>query len=476
MVTGLPSADSLLASIAALRRKLAIEDSDSATPSSGHQHRHQRHRHRQWNGRGADGADQPSAWPPPTPTAFTALAASLKDACGKALTQANASTKPKASADAATYALTGIPAVNQPDPTTPGFATSDADLTARLLALDPVISAMQFQGQSGIVSVIVDGTLTLVSLTLSLPIPPARVLLENNVVIALNLALDKAKRLFEDRIKIAVDGGGVDPSTIAFPAACLYAQDTLQLGDRVKVKHQDGTFATVVNAGTTTTNVGADDQVGDIWSRSPVVLRDRAQVTGSLRTMSTLTRQSATAVTGTITQNGFFLQIPKLTFSVTFPVINPPPAPVDLQPDQQKTLLPGSFGDVSVKSRATLSLSTGTYFFNSWTVEAQAIISCSSKGTGQVVVHVKNGFTFRGSIIEKTGGRPTLFVSVFGTAQVALGAPFTGTLVALNALVDLNTVGSPGHSGAFYAKSITVDPDNTITHVPFVGPPALGSS
>jgi DNA-binding protein YbaB len=474
MVTGLPSADSLLPSIAALRRRLAIEESgfratlSTATSTDTNVTAT------------ANGmvevltvAIQAAAWPPQTSTAFLALGAALKEACGKVLAQTNAGTKPKASTDAAAYALTGIPAVKQPAPATPDFMTSDGDLTARLTALDPVISAKLFQGQSGIVTVVVDGALALRSLTLALPLPPARVTLENSVVIALNLALDKAKRLFEDGIKQAVDGGGVDPGTVAFPAVCLYAQDSLQLADRVNVKRQDGTFATVVNAGTTTTNIGVDDQVGDVWSRAPVLLRDRAHVTGSVRTVSTLTRQTATAVTGSVTQNGSLLQIPRLTFSVTFPGTNQ--GSIDIQPSTQKTLAPGAFGDVSVKSRATLFLSTGTYFFNSWSIEPQAVVSLSSK-SGQVVVHIGNGFTFRGSMIEKTGGRPVLFVGVFGTSQVALGAPFTGTLVALNALVDLATVASPGHSGAFYAKSIQVDPDNTVTHVPFSGPPALVST
>ena len=61
------------------------------------------------------------------------------------------------------------------------------------------------------------------------------------------------------------------------------------LADRVKVKKQDGTFAPVVNAGSTRTNIGADRQVGDMWSRAAVELRDRGTVNGNLRTMSTLT-------------------------------------------------------------------------------------------------------------------------------------------------------------------------------------------
>jgi len=83
---------------------------------------------------------------------------------------------------------------------------------------------------------------------------------------------------------------------------------------------------------------------------------------------------------------------------------------------------------------------------------------------------VKNGFTFRGALLEKSGGRPKVFVGVFGSSPVSIGAPFTGTLVALNALVDFATVVAPGHTGACYAKDIVVQPDSTLIHFPFSGP------
>lgn len=53
-----------------------------------------------------------------------------------------------------------------------------------------------------------------------------------------------------------------------------------------------------------------------------MLLRDRFRVNGNLRTMSTLTRQNQTTVTGTITENRFILRIPKLTLTVTFPGTN----------------------------------------------------------------------------------------------------------------------------------------------------------
>jgi DNA-binding protein YbaB len=475
MVTGLPSADSLIPSIAALRRKLATEEVGFRGTT--------------YNAASSDGTITASAngmvealsvgiatsvvYPPLTPQTLQALQTSLLDGCGKALAAANAGTKPKASADAAGYTLTGIPNLGQADPASPGFASSDTDLTNLLLAQDPIIAAKQFQGIAGSVSAVVDGTLTLKSLTLTQPLPAAHTGLEGQVVLAINLALQKAKHLFEDGIATRVNQG-LDSSAVTFSTACLWAQGNLVIGDRVKIKNQNGTFAPSVNAGSVQTNVGADAQVGDVWSRAPVELRDRCKATGNVRTMSTLKLDANASVTGVVTQNGAFLQIPTLSLAVTFPGTNQ--GDKIIAPNGTLTLAPGAFANVTVNAGATLFLSTGTYFFNNLDVEPNAKISCTS-GSGQIVVNVKVGVIFRGSIIEKTGGRPKFFLGVFGTSAVSLEGPFTGTYVGLTAPLTLATLTSPAvHTGAFYAHDITVNPDNTITYFPFSGPPTPVSS
>jgi hypothetical protein len=475
MVTGLPSADSLIPSIASLRRKLATEEvgfrgtiylatsSDTNVSAS------------------ANGMIEmltvslatAVVYPPLDQTALTALQGSLLDGCGKALIAANAGTKPKASADAGGYTLTGIPNLGQADPASPGFASSDTDLTNLLLAQDPVIAAKQFQGIVGSVSAIVDGTLTLKSIALTLPLPASHTGLEGQVVLAINLALQKAKHLFEDGIQAQVNNS-VDSSAITFSQACLWAQGNLVLADRVKVKNQNGTFAPSVNAGSVQTNIGADAQVGDVWSRAAVELRDRCKATGNVRTRSTLKLDANASVTGLVTQNGTLLQIPTLSLTVTFPGTNQGDKTV--APGGTLTLAPGAFGNVTVNAGATLFLSTGTYFFNNLDIEPNAKISCTS-GSGQIVVNVKVGLIFRGSIVEKTGGRPKFFLGVFGTSAVSLEGPFTGTFMALTAPLTLATLTSPAvHTGAFYARDITVNPDNTITYFPFSGPPTPVSS
>jgi DNA-binding protein YbaB len=480
-VQGLPSADSLVGPIATLRRTLAIEEAgfrnSSFTATS-------TDTNVTATANGMVEALTVTIKQGAYPTVFsqanlTTLAASVKDACGKVLTNANNNTKPKASADAANYTLTGIPNLNQAPPATPNFQTSDADLTALLRAQDPIIAAKQFQGISGAVSAIVDGTLTLVSITLTTPMPQFQTILEQDIVIAINLALDKAKHLFEDGILNRVNTG-LDSSAVTFPTACIWAQGNLALADRVQIKKQDGTFAPVVNAGSTGTNIGADAKTGDVWSRAAVEVRDRGTVNGNMRAMSTLTLRTNASVTGTTTQNGAFLQIPTLGLSVTFPSTTQPNRTV---PDQNNVktldLQPGAYPDITVNDTGILILHTGTYFFNNVTVNSGGTISCVSSG-GLVVVNVRTNFIFRGKINEqnKPTTRPKFFVGFFGTSAVPIEGPFTGTLMALTAPVTIATINQQptAHSGAFYAKDITINPDNTITHFPFSGPPTPTST
>ena len=126
--------------------------------------------------------------------------------------------------------------------------------------------------------------------------------------------------------------------------------------------------------------------------------------------------------------------LPNLDFKVAFPTSDQ--GAVDVEPGLQRTLAPGAYSDVVVKSRATLSLKTGTYFFNSLDLEPQAKVSTTSK-TGPIIIYVRQGLIFRGSFSEQGGGVPRVFV--FGTSMVSLEAPFLGTLVAPNALVNRET-------------------------------------
>jgi len=207
-------------------------------------------------------------------------------------------------------------------------------------------------------------------------------------------------------------------------------------------------------------------------------------VNGNLRGMARVQLDSGAAVTGLRVENGALLQIPKLSLSVTFTGTSQGDRTLpDAQNHKTLDLLPNTYGNITINSQCSLTLHTGTYFFNNWTVQSDTTIFTVS-GSGLIVVHVRDGFTFRGKIVETQGNaRPKLFVGVYGSGSIPLGGPFTGTLMALNSSVTLQTLPTQPppnppifHSGAFYAKNIQVDPDNTIKHFPFLGPPTPTAS
>jgi DNA-binding protein YbaB len=403
------------------------------------------------------------------PIALPALATTLVTVTNQALAAAHTRAISETATTAAGFNLQGVCAPNAAMPTYAGFPEAAAALIAEEPAIDQRVAARQFTGQVGVATAVVNGRLDVVSLSLA-GLPDHLPVLATDVAAAINRALDGAKRLVDDTVGGVVDT--IATNTVQLTGLCLYARDTMAIGDRVKVLGQTaGTFAPIANAGSAQTNIGADAQTGNVWSRAPVTLRDRAQVTGFVNTASTVTRQSQTVVTGPITENGF-IQLPSFGFSVTFPGTNS--GDVTVAPNTSTTLAPGAFRNLIVNGGATLFLSKGTYFFDGFDIESNATISCSST-TGQVVVYARGAIIFRGKIIEKTGGRPKFFLGAFGTGAIPVGGPFTGTLAAPEAQITLNNVAAPGHSGAFFGKSIQVDPDGAVTWFPFSGTPSLGT-
>ena len=141
-----------------------------------------------------------------------------------------------------------------------------------------------------------------------------------------------------------------------------------------------------------------------------------------------------------------------------------------IEPDHSPlALAPGSFAAVQVKSRSTLSLRAGAYYLDSLFVEPQAVLDIDNR-TGPVTIYLRQGLTFRGSIVERNTALANIMFVARGSDSIPIEAPFRGTLIAPNAAVTLATVGPAGHTGAFFARSIEVAPDVTIRQRPFVRP------
>jgi hypothetical protein len=242
----------------------------------------------------------------------------------------------------------------------------------------------------------------------------------------------------------------------------LAATRSLTVHDRAKVRTINGGYATIANLATGTTGVGVDAHVGNLWSVPNVALQERASVHGFLKTSGVVQPQNGTSVSGGTTEH-LTIVPEQRTRHVLFPAAT---QNVDVEPNQQRQLAPGSYLRLNVKGLAKLTLSSGVYYFESLTFESQAEIRLN-KTDGPIYVYVLNSFIQRGTFVDGGGKLANVFWGYFGTSDALVEAPFLGTLVAPSAKISLATVGEPGHRGAFFGKDIDLAADTTVVLHPF---------
>jgi hypothetical protein len=116
------------------------------------------------------------------------------------------------------------------------------------------------------------------------------------------------------------------------------------------------------------------------------------------------------------------------------------------------TISPGSYGAISTKSSAVLTLEPGVYYIDSIDMGAQSAIHI----TGLTTLFVKSGMNLTGqSIMNDTGLPSNLTINYSGTSDLKLagGAGFYGSVYAPNAAVTL--VGTSDFYGAFIGKTVS---------------------
>lgn len=242
----------------------------------------------------------------------------------------------------------------------------------------------------------------------------------------------------------------------------LFGQDRLTLSDRVVVQRSSGGPASVASSGPT--EIGSQARVADIWSRGDVTLRSNAAASGKVVTGGVLQRQAGATVAGALLEHAYVAPV-TLDWTVTFPVAAG--GNVSLEPDQSRQINPGSYAQVSVKSRSTLSLRTGTYYLATLTLEPDARLLLDD-AAGPVTIYIQSAFTDRGSISSTRGATvdPRLLVGYFGQSSAFLESVFRGTVIAPNGEVVLGSSSPMVFRGAFFAKSLLVRPGITVVLVP----------
>jgi hypothetical protein len=164
-------------------------------------------------------------------------------------------------------------------------------------------------------------------------------------------------------------------------------------------------------------------------------------------------------VTGAILQSTPTLP-PFPTPSVTFPSHSS--GDVNVPAGGQVTLAPGSFGNVNVQGK--LSLSAGAYFLGTLHVWPGGTLDLDVSA-GTINVYVQGSVNYEGQIVNNN--LPSQFVlSYLGSQPVLVHSAFSGVLIAPSAMLQL---GLPGdhHVGAFFAKDIKVFQGTQVTQVAF---------
>jgi len=227
--------------------------------------------------------------------------------------------------------------------------------------------------------------------------------------------------------------------------AILAASDWLELGDGVKVS-TDGSSVGVANTGIGITRIGSDARVGDVWSRGPVDLRDRAWVAGAIYA-NNVQRGNQTTI-----EDGRFPS-PAVTTPLTLdvPAFAAQKPAIRLEPNQHIDLEPGSYQTLELKSGSSATLVAGDYRFGSLMIHNGGTLQFQDE-CDAAEIYVDSSFTFRGKITTNSAVEPAVF-NYLGSNTAHIEAPFLGAVLAPNAELILS---SATHRGRFAAKRLRV--------------------
>ncbi|MBN2530892.1 MAG: hypothetical protein JXR76_31185, partial [Deltaproteobacteria bacterium] len=249
----------------------------------------------------------------------------------------------------------------------------------------------------------------------------------------------------------------IHPATVA-----MAANNQVKINDRTEIL-KDGGFAAIASAGAAGVEVGANATTGSVVSVGNVFLRDNSTVNGAVYTSGEITHQNIYTITDQEnTQIGMNLEpLQKIKMKVSFPADVTQNINVEL--DQSATHGPGDYGRVAVKSRSTLTLTSGKYTMRELSIEPDATLEIDDS-QGPVVLMIRDTFMYKGKVTSVNYDFPHWFVGFAGTSSVFLEKSFSGIIFAPRANVVLATV-SNGHRGSFFANNIEAHQATGITHI-----------
>lgn len=282
----------------------------------------------------------------------------------------------------------------------------------------------------------------------------------------------------EDRANVGADQQAVEPSdatmsmtlgfrldeSVKLEDMAIGALELAQLADRVEVL-----AATSVAQGRI--EVGNDSKTGGLAAQGEIRVGHRTVVSGDVHAGGELKLEPSTKVDGEKSGNLGAKPPKEVTWTVQVPVAQL--GPVSLERDQRRKLEPGRYGALSVKSGASVTLSTGVYAFDDVTLEPQGqLLVDDREGPVQIVLNGK--LSFKGRVRSAHGSVPQVLFAVQGNHDVMVEAPFVGVLLAPQATVRFQAARPDGHRAVVVGKSVWLEPDTKLRRLPFDWSTLLG--
>lgn len=276
----------------------------------------------------------------------------------------------------------------------------------------------------------------------------------------------------------AAPGAGLSAGALSLDATVPGGVDiedvTVGATNRASVNDRATVSGSVTSTGTQQTVVGNDATVlGDVVSASNVRVWHRAHVSGTAASEGNVHVESSATV-GTVLSSQVFGADEITTLDFDVPAASA--GTLLLNPDSAGTWAADRYDNVTVNSRATLSISAGTYFVDRLTIEPQARIVLDDSA-GPIILVVGKSLIMRGTWVDDTddGLAPALLVAYDGTQAVSVDTAFDGFIAAPAATVRLSG-NDLVHRGAFFGKNVEVTPGNVVEHRSFVSCDFVDSS
>jgi hypothetical protein len=246
----------------------------------------------------------------------------------------------------------------------------------------------------------------------------------------------------------------------------LLAAGTLRLGDRVRVSSNVGGNTVIANVGSGRTELGVASRTDNVLSLPDVQVSQAAVVSGELQHVGVVTPQSTASIAKDVPLTALRTQ----ALSVDVPA--PPPGfhpGIGVEPDRPYgPLAPGAYPYLRVASRASLTLTSGSYSFEELALEPESRILFDDTA-GPIYVRVGRSLILRGGLGAVGAPDPRLLWIFDGEGSVPVEAPLRGSLFAPRAAVKLATLADTAaeHRGAVLSRDIQLDPDVRFVKVGF---------